>query len=482
MKPTSLLSAWMPALAGAFLLALAGRSGLVMSSLVVAPASLLLAGGVRILLFPDVRGPQHIAIGAALGIILSPLALFAGLSFGIAMLALSFAAFLASGWIQIRLQPAMDGVPAPPPHFAYAAQIAVDNLVLGLISLVTPIASRTELDAARDETDIAFSLFADRGWLANPASFHQAPPAAEAVELSPLRLNEFALERLTFASGYDPDAAMPGRDRWLAYQENRTAHAHILRHGDGARRWVVCIHGAGMGADPKMDFNAFHVDKLHHRFGLNVALFILPVHGPRSPSKPSGAKFFGASALDFIHAQAQAIWDLRRLIGWIRRQGGTEVGIFGISLGGYTSALLSSVERDLSFVIACVPTSDMASLSDDLASMLERRSRAAACIDAEKVRALYSVVSPLSLPSRVEKSRRLIYAATGDQFAPAEQALALWRHWERPAIDWCVGGHVSAIFLQRRLRSLIDQALSIFARDERKPPLEATVLSLEQGS
>lgn len=470
MKPILLMSAWLPALAGAFLLVLAGRSGLVMSVLAVAPGSLLLAGGVRILLFPDDRGAQHIAIGAALGIILSPLALFAGLYFGIAMLALSSAAFLASGWIQIRLQPALDGVPAPPPHFAYAARVAVDNLVLGLISLVAPIASRTELDVARDETDIAFSLFADRGWLANPASFHQEPPAAESAELRPLRLRGFALERLTFASGYDPDAAMPGRDRWLAYQENRTAHAHILRHGDGVGRWVVCIHGAGMGADPKMDLNAFHVDKLHRRLGLNVALFILPVHGLRSPSKPSGTKFFGASALDFIHGQAQAIWDVRRLIGWIRRQGGTEVGIFGISLGGYTSALLSSIERDLSFIIACVPTSDIASLNDYLASTLESRSRAAAGMDADKVQALYSVVSPLSLPSRVEKSRRFIYAATGDQFAPAEQALALWRHWEHPTIDWCVGGHVSAIFLQRRLGSLLDQVLSILVRDEQEPP------------
>jgi hypothetical protein len=60
---------------------------------------------------------------------------------------------------------------------------------------------------------------------------------------------------------------------------------------------------------------------------------------------------------------------------------------------------------------------------------------------------------------RLDRDRRFIFAATGDQFVPVEQVRALWRHWERPRISWCTGGHVSAL-LQREPRALVDEAVA----------------------
>src|SRR3989442_416086 len=80
---------------------------------------------------------------------------------------------------------------------------------------------------------------------------------------------------------------------------------------------------------------------------------------PRSRTRFSGIEFVGVSPLDLVHAESQAVWDLRRLIGWIRRQAATHVGVFGISLGGYTSAVLAGIEDGLACVIAGVPPSDL---------------------------------------------------------------------------------------------------------------------------
>lgn len=415
----------------------------------------------------SIRGLQYLSVVAVAAVLLSPLALFGGIVVAASVLLGAMALFLVSGWIQIVRQSGFEDAPEFSPTPAYAAWVALDNLVLGLISLMNRTPSSAELVSARAEMDAAHALFEERGWIGAPAAYHATPPAPPAIESRALTHRGFALNAITFASGYDPDRSIPGGDRWLSYRENATVHAHVLRNDGGERRWIVCIHGAGMGTDLKMDFDAFRVADLHRRHGFNVALFTLPVHGPRSPTRVSGVRFFGASPMDFIHAESQAVWDLRRLIAWIRSQGATEVGLFGISLGGYTAALLACIESDLAFVVACVPPSDVALLNDGLAGRRELRRLAAAGIDQARVRALYSVVSPLAAPPLVPPSGRFIYAAAGDRFAPTAQALALWRHWERPCIYWCKGGHISAVFLQRALRAFVDRVAERLRRAAR---------------
>jgi esterase/lipase len=39
------------------------------------------------------------------------------------------------------------------------------------------------------------------------------------------------------------------------------------------------------------------------------------------------------------------MWDIRRILHWIRAQGAPSVGVHGVSLGGYQTALLAALER-----------------------------------------------------------------------------------------------------------------------------------------
>ena len=53
--------------------------------------------------------------------------------------------------------------------------------------------------------------------------------------------------------------------------------------------------------------------------------------------------------------------------------------------------------------------------------------------------------APLLHTPRVAKAGRLIVAGLADRICPPDQALALYEHWERPAIHWFPGTHLVPI-------------------------------------
>jgi len=437
----------------------ASRHGTGTLLLALLPAVLLISGGIRSLLFPDLRAPQISAIGSVAGALLAlPLGLAGGAELGLVALALSLLGLLSSGWFSIRQQPPLDGVPAPRANPLYCLQVALDNTISGFMAALTPDTDLNTTRAAVAEAQAAHDLLAAGGYLADPASFHSQPPPVEETRLVPLKVAGTNCEHLQFESGFEVLAGLPGAERWSSYEENHTCHALLLRAAEPAP-WLVCVHGFGMG-DYQRDFKAFRAAELHREQGVNIALFTLPVHGPRSPAGFNGEKFFGASILDFIHGVSHAVWDLRRLIGWLRSDArATSVGVLGLSLGGYTSAVLAAVEDDLACAIVGVPPTDMVAHRHYLDSPYQARLARIAGVSDELEREVYRVVAPLQLAPRVVRERRYMFAATGDQFVPLEQVQALWQHWGQPQISWCTGGHVSAL-LQRAPRQLIDRAVA----------------------
>jgi hypothetical protein len=446
--------AWLPLLAGLALLVGAARAGNITLVLALLPAVLMIAGGVRSLLFTDLRAAQLVAIGAVLGLLLAlPLGLVAGVTSGLYAALLSLLAFFATGWFQLSIQPLIEDVPVPAATPFYAAQVALDQAILGVMAVLTPASNRDALGEAVAESEAAFDYLQAQGFIDDPRSYHHKPPPLMGEQITAMRVARSDCELLRFSSDYEPAESLPGRERWLAHGENQTAQALLLRHRHPGP-WLVCVHGFGMG-DLKKDFQTFRAAQLH-QLGINLALFTLPVHGARSPGRISGENFFGLSAMDFVHAESQAIWDLRRLIDWLRTQGASRVGLHGISLGGYTSALLAAIEPDLDCVIAGIPPTDMSAHAEYLASPLERRLAAIAGVNSERDRAINRVVAPLALAPMVAHSGRFIYAATGDQFVPVEQAHALWRHWEKPRITWCRAGHISVLMQQSPRQLVLD--------------------------
>lgn len=396
------------------------------------------------LLSPDLRAAQHVALGALFGLIASlPAGFIAGFQSGVLLAALSVAAFVASGWYQILMQPKIADVPSPPPSIKYAVDVAIDNLVLGFFSFLTPIPSDQALDGAIAETKESLELIKEKRLTESPLDHHQTPETPPSVSKTSEVIHRIHCEIIEYDSNYQPIHKFPSYDRWLAYEENKRCKATLLRQTDPKTPWMICLHGFGMG-DAKNDLTMLQADKIYEK-GINVALFTLPVHGHRSPSKLSGSAFMGLSPLDYLHAKTQAIWDLRQLISLIRAEGGEQIGVYGVSLGAYTASLLASIEEDLSCVIAGVPAIGVIANRELLASNIERRIPTVAGLNVDDELAIHSLVSPLHLQPLVPHAHRYIYAGTGDQIVPPEHVKTLWEHWERPEITWCKAAHATAM-------------------------------------
>ncbi len=437
--------AWIPLVSGVYWLWRAPEHGVVGFLFSIVPGCLLMGSGVSMLMMPgDRRIAEFAALGGALGVVFALPALFVvGPLAGLLLIAASAASFLAAGHHSISIEPQSPGVPAVPRTIAAAAQVACDEALLATMQLRMPLPDSTGNQRVGAEVEEALELYERHGWLDKPESYHNLPPALEDPHVRTRRVRNRHFEHVSFESGYTPVPGDPGGERWLSYAPNRVAHAWMVRHAGPPRPWLVCIHGYQMG-DPRIDLLAFPPEYFHDHLGLNLLMPILPLHGPRKIGSASGDGFIAGDILDTIHAEAQAMWDIRRLLGWLRSEHeAPAIGALGLSLGGYNASLLASLDDELACVIAGIPLTDFtrAIFRHGPALHIEQATRSG--VEQERVRRLTSVVSPLELAPLVPHERRYIFGATADRLVPPDQVRDLYEHWERPAMVWYAGGHLT---------------------------------------
>jgi dienelactone hydrolase len=450
---------WLPVLSGLSWLWIATGHGIIFTLLAALPGSLLLGSGVaQLFLAGDRRITHYLALGGLLGALLAIPALFViGFWSGLLLMALSAFSFTAAGAHALRAEFAWKGVPTPIPTFRLSAEVAADEAMLAGVVPFLPVPGQTEAARINTEMRAARELFEERGWFEKPASYHRVPSALASPTLRAARVRGIDYEQLSFESGFEPHADEPGRDRWLSYQANRTALAWILRHRDASRPWLVCIPGYQMG-HAGVDLLAYPPNWLHHGLGLNLVIPVLPLHGARKIGRRSGDGFLAGDILDCTHAEAQAIWDIRRILGWVRAQSESKIGVFGISLGGYNAALLATLDDDLACVIAGIPLADIPEAMIWHGLLSAFRGRGFEPLDGDRMTEIMRVVSPLSLTPRLPVERRYLFAAVADQLVPPDQAARLWEHWGRPRIEWYQGGHMT-FRAHPNVRGLVEEAL-----------------------
>lgn len=338
-------------------------------------------------------------------------------------------------------------VPAPNLSLGLAAGVAMDEAVLAMAMTPNRFPRRADYDRVSGELAAARRKYSRQGWIARPASYHRTPPplTAAAVRTSRGWALGLGYERIAYDSGFATRAGEPGGERWMAYEANHRAVATIVRHHDQPRPWVVCVHGFCMGY-PFMDFIGLHTAKLHHELGLNVALPVLPLHGPRKPSRVSGEQFLSFDLMNTVHGITQSVWDIRRLLSWIRSQGATSIGLYGVSLGAYVVSLLAGIEEGLDAVVAGIPVVDFPALFHEHSPMHIRARSIEHHIMGGVAEDVFKVVSPMSFEPKVPHEGRFVFAGYGDRLAFPEQARLLWEHWDEPTISWYSGNHVGYLW------------------------------------
>jgi len=309
----------------------------------------------------------------------------------------------------------------------------------------------------RNELGDGVDMFNDMGWVDDPMSYHQEPGPLSDVRLTPRTDGGLDYHHLTAASEFEPHDGEPGRERWLDYEPNRTAHAWILRHDGPPRPWLICINGYRTGT-PRVDFIAFGAKRLHEELGFNLAFPVSPLHGPRAQGA-SGDRVLNGGAMNTVHTAAQAIWDIRRLKQWLAdTQDAPSIGASGISLGGYFTSLLACFEDDLAIAIAGVPEADLVRGMRRNVEALLPPFYDQWGLSWRSFERLNRVVSPMAMQPLIPKEALYIYGGLVDRWVRPGNVHALWEHWDRPEICWYEGSHLS-FPLEQKVTDFVTDAL-----------------------
>jgi pimeloyl-ACP methyl ester carboxylesterase len=259
-------------------------------------------------------------------------------------------------------------------------------------------------------------------------------------------------------TAYEPFHAS---DSWPCCVENaRLPFEHWMHRPATSRGVVLALHGFTMGR-PWIDG---HVLMAPQWFGLgfDVVMPILPFHGPRAPrwARYSGEAFGSWDVGRLNEAVRQAVHDVDLVRRWLVDAGSGPVGLVGLSLGGYLTALVAELCPDVAFAIPVAAPSSLAWLPQRLFGF-GRFGPARLPIAPDILAAAYRVHSPLTYPLAIPRSRTFIVGGLGDGVVPPEQVQALWRHWGEPAVHWFNGGHTTP-FGRAQIMSRLEAHLRTF--------------------
>lgn len=351
---------------------------------------------------------------------------------------------------------------------------AVAGLDLELRTAVASLVSLSAVPAAlfRGGGDhrAAVEFYAGLAATAGVDSVFPVPPKGVPVRNRTVARLRYApavtdIERLSFISPYQ--VTWPGaRERFEGHHRNAIARAMHWRHDDGPRPTIIFVHG--FTGSPYQFNSAFFQLPWYYRHGCDVVLAVLPFHGGRNDiTGPfDGSALFSDGMATFTEAILQSITDLRVLVDYLESTGVERIGLTGLSLGGYVTALMAAVEPRLRFAIPNCAVTDLATLMDRWfpAGQLIEVGLRLGRVDRRTHMQAMRLHSPLSYPARVAKDRLFVIGGLADRLAPPEQSARLWQHWDRPRIHWFPGSHIlhlrRAVYLREIGRFLRDTGFS----------------------
>ena len=292
--------------------------------------------------------------------------------------------------------------------------------------------------------------------LADPDRLLAPPPAPPRLYVRKRRsISGGHASHYSFRSAYRPHHPAYARE-YATYDRLDTAHVHAWEHDLPAPASIILVHGWAVGARRLHEIE-FSISALFRDLGLDVYFFVQPFHGER---KPSQARFSGQlhPSSDLVRTNEgfiQTCIDLRSLLSAVLDRRGNRVGIMGSSLGGYTSALIASIDPRLDFVVPIMAPASMAHLMWDHGEGDPFRSRAeGAGMTRDRFHHAWALHSPLSYAPRVPWERRLIIGAADDVLVRPCDVDVLWEHWQRPRRFTFAGGHILQLGRRAYIREL----------------------------
>jgi dienelactone hydrolase len=225
---------------------------------------------------------------------------------------------------------------------------------------------------------------------------------------------------------------------------NNTVHAEYYRsRRSGRLPGVIVLHI--MGGD-------FALSRLFcnclAQHGV-CALFVkMPYYGERrDPASPR--RMVSIDPRETVEGMTQAVLDIRRATAWLADRpeiDAERLGIFGISLGGITSALALAAEPRLTSACLMLAGGDIGKVGWNAPETRAVRERwLAQGGTQESFVETLRAVDPLAYAENARGKRVLMLNAAHDEVIPRACTESLWQALGEPEIHWYPAGHYSAI-------------------------------------
>jgi dienelactone hydrolase len=334
---------------------------------------------------------------------------------------------------------------------------AIDRAASGVDVTVTRLTLAAVRGKARRLREVTSRLhmyeeMAERYETVDPDEFYAPPvPIQMAHERVVATIPGGRVIDVAWDSGYEPHLPA-ARLPFLHWRANATAHARLFRHDRSGAPAVIWLHGYRGGPFAVEQ----RVSRARELFadGLDVALVTLPFHGARAPGRMSRAPIFpsqgniGRTNEGF----GQMAWDVRGLMAWLRVRGARAVGLMGMSLGGYCTALLATVEASVDFAIGFVPLAD---ITDAIVAHDALRGIAIDEEIQEASRRALAIHRPLERRPVVAGERMLFVGGRCDRITGRPHAESLARHFGA-GLSWFRGGHLLQVGREEGFRATRD--------------------------
>jgi len=225
-------------------------------------------------------------------------------------------------------------------------------------------------------------------------------------------------------SGYRPLAdEAEVLERLSREPDNDFAHARLYLHAR-PRPAAILLHGY-LGGPYAIEERAWPLRWMFERLGLDVALLVLPYHGPRSarlrPLFPHGDPRVN------LEAFRQAVHDVVSLRRALNERGAPAVGVLGFSLGGYTTALSLTADPELAFGVPLIPLASIADFAREGGSLVGSPAQRAA--QHAGIEEAHAPVSPLARPLLGDPERVRVVGGRADRITPLRHAERLADHF-----------------------------------------------------
>ena len=224
-------------------------------------------------------------------------------------------------------------------------------------------------------------------------------------------------------------------------QENNRFHLRVWPGPKGMKSpAMVMLHSLFSASD----VGYAHWAGVLNRLGWTAVFYDLPYHFRRRPKGTwSGELVFGGNLIRSAEAIRQSVTEVRMVTRMLKAAGAPEVGLWGMSLGGWVGGLVLCHEPELACGWLVQPIPDVATaIWDSEGGWVLRRQMEQRGFDRERAERLFPLVCPSHGKLRLAANRVLIVGGTYDSVAPPMKLRRLAEGWGGAYYREVAQGHI----------------------------------------